>query len=54
MAAVSQTFVDRYFSNKVLEAIKPLNELHDALDIQEQRLIGKINGIIEQILSLEL
>jgi hypothetical protein len=53
MATVSQKFIDGYLNNKVLEAIKPLNELHDALDPKEQRLIAKINGIIEQILSLE-
>jgi hypothetical protein len=54
MTQVSKRFIDSYLNNKLLEAIKPLNEIKDAVDPTEQRLLGKINGIIEEIISIEI
>ncbi len=50
---VNERFIESYMNNKALEAVKILNEIKDALDTKEQALIGKINGIIEEIISIE-
>ncbi len=50
---VNENFIESYLNNKALEAVKVLNEIKDALDTKEQALIGKINGIIEEIDRIE-
>jgi hypothetical protein len=54
MTQVSKKFIDSYLNNKLLEAIKPLNEIKDAVDPTEQGLIQEIDGIIKKIISVEI
>jgi hypothetical protein len=54
MAKVSEKFISSYLNNKLLEAIKPLNEFKDALDSSEDKLIVEIVGIIKQIIGIEI
>ena len=54
MAKIKQSFINSFLSNKVMESIKPLNEIKDALEPSEQGLIKKIDGIIQDILSIEI
>ncbi len=53
MVKVNEKFIETYLNNKALEVVKSLNEIKDALDIREQALIGKINRIIDEIISIE-
>jgi hypothetical protein len=54
MTKVTEKFISSYLNNKLLEAIKPLNEIKDTLDLSEEKLIAEIDGIIKQILSIEI
>jgi hypothetical protein len=54
MARINQKFIESYLYNKLLEAIRPLNEFKDAIDSTEQVLKAKIEGIIQQIISIEI
>ena len=54
MAQVSKRFIDSYLNNKLLESIKPLNEIKDAVDPTERGLIQEIDGIIKKIISIEI
>lgn len=54
MAKVNQKFVDGYLFGKMLEAIKPLNEVMDALDPSEKELVNKIKNVIQEITSIEV
>lgn len=54
MAKVSKRFVHSYLNNKILESIKPLNEIKDALEPVEQELIAEIESIITKIICIEL
>ena len=54
MAKIRQAFIDAFLANKLLESVKPLNEIKDALDPTEEGLIKKIDGIIQEILSTEI
>ena len=54
MVQVKQKFIDGYLNNKLLEAIKPLNEIKDALEAIEQGMIQEIDDIIKKIISIEI
>jgi hypothetical protein len=54
MAHVKQKFINGYLNNKLLESIKPLNEVKDALEPTEEGLIEEIDGIIKKIISIEI
>lgn len=54
MARVKQSFVQGYLNNKLLESVKPLNEIKDALDPSETELIERVDGIINDILSIDM
>jgi len=54
MVKVNQKFIDSYLNNKLLESLKPLNEIQDALDPSEEKLIIEIAGIIKRIISIEI
>ena len=53
MAKIRQTFIDSFLANKLLESVKPLNEIRDALDPTEEALIKRIDGIIQDIIGTE-
>ena len=54
MAKIRQTFIESFLTNKLLESVKPLNEIKDALDPTEEALIKKIDGIIQDIIGTEI
>lgn len=54
MVKVTEKFISSYLNNKLLAAIKPLNEIQDALDSSEEKLIIEIAGIIKRIISIEI
>ncbi len=54
MVRVKPSFVESFLFNRLLEAIKPLNQVIDALEPEEQELIGKIQNIIRQITGIEI
>jgi prefoldin subunit 5 len=54
MAKVSEKCISSYLNNKLLEAIKPLNEMRDALHTSEEKLMAEIDSIIERILSIQI
>jgi hypothetical protein len=54
MAQVNQKFVDGYLFGKMLESIKPLNQVIDALDPSETKFISRIRKVIQEITSIEL
>lgn len=54
MAQVNQKFADRFLFGKILEAIKPLNEVIDALDPSETVLIARGKSVVKEITSIEV
>lgn len=55
MARVRQSFIDSYLNNKLLDAVKSLNQLVDALDLtKEQRVVSQVEEIIKRILAIEI
>lgn len=53
MTEVTQDFIDVYLYTKMLESVKPLQEAMNALDPCEEKLIERIDGIIQEILHTE-
>jgi hypothetical protein len=53
MARMNQKFADRYLFGKMMEVIKPLNEIIDALDPTETELIARLKVVIKEITSIE-
>ncbi len=54
MAKVSEKFISSYLNNKLLDAIKPLNEVKDALDTSEENLKTEIDSIIRRVLKIQI
>jgi hypothetical protein len=54
MARINQKFIESYLYNKLMEAVKPLNQVSDALDSSEKELKAEIKGIVEQITRIEI
>ena len=55
MVTVRQSFIDSYLNNKLLEAVKSLNQVMDALDLtKEQKVVSEIDEIIKRILAIEI
>lgn len=55
MAKVRESFVSGYLNNKMLEAVKSLNEIVDALDpVTEKETIDRVERIVKEIISIEL
>ena len=54
MARIKESYIRGYLTNKLFEAIKPLNQVKDALEPTEQELIGEIEGIIKKIILIEI
>lgn len=53
MTEVTEEFIYQFFYTKILEAVKPLQEVMIALDPCEEVLIERIDGIINDILHTE-
>ncbi len=54
MTKVTDKFISGYLNGKVFEAIKPLNEIKEALAESEQGLITELDEIIKRILRIEV
>ena len=54
MVRVSEKFISSFLNNKLMGAIKPLNEVKDAIDSSEEELRAEVDGIIQKILSIEI
>ena len=54
MVKIRQTFIDSFLTNKLLESVKPLNEIRDILDPTEDALLKRIDGIIQEIIGIEI
>jgi hypothetical protein len=53
MAIVTDKFVSSYLNNKLLEAVKPLNEVKDALGASQSVLKAESDRIIQAILKIQ-
>ncbi len=53
MTEVTEEFVSGFLYTKMLEAVKPLQEVMIALDPCEEVLIARLSGIIDEILHTE-
>ncbi|HXX53167.1 MAG TPA: hypothetical protein VEI28_01210 [Thermodesulfovibrionales bacterium] len=54
MARIKQQYIESYLVNKLFEALKPLNEVKDALDPSEIELIAEIDRITKEIVRIEI
>lgn len=54
MAKVNQKFVDSFLYGKLLEALKNLNQVKDALDPEEKDLLKKLDDISQSIIGIEI
>ena len=54
MVKVNARYISNLLNGRILESIKQLNMVKDALDPCEQKAIGQINEIIERISHIEV
>lgn len=55
MTTVKDSFISGYLNNKMLEAVKSLNIVQNALEPEAEReIIAKLDIIIKDILSVEV
>ncbi len=54
MARVTQKFIDAFLYSKMLDAVRPLNEVLMALDPSEVELVSRIKRLIQEITSVEI
>lgn len=55
MAQIRKSFIDSYLNNRLLDAVKCLNQVLDAIDTkEEQKLVAEIDDIRKRILSIQI